>query len=265
MTQLADLKPESHDLVVVPEDMHVPENPGFLVHKMKFLRTPSIIRSGSFNMAFLDAFRSSVVARWFGLDDPLVEPGSLRDIDFDGYVDMSTIRVKNIPSPQEVKSEIVTGYMTGGRLHPNALSTLSTQPVDGEAKFFRHERNYETINRLDGQQKVVSPKGGLTVYVELDPAHKTFAFSYALCHNNDNFDKKIARDIAKGRFNSEDWYEVGNYDENISVLANIKNALYNMFYGDEAGFTKQGAVFTSISEKVNYYELELIYERIKTI
>jgi len=121
------------------------------------------------------------------------------------------------------------------------------------ATFFRHRR-FEDNNGI-------WPRGGVTFFIELNPSQGTFAFSYALCSLEDNFDKTIGRTIAKNRFDAGDWYEIKNYKEDIGVVDNIKEALHNLLYAvivDEETDT----VFSSLSDGMVECELKALFKRI---
>lgn len=84
-----------------------------------------------------------------------------------------------------------------------------------------------------------------------------------MCNNTDNFDYSKGRNIARGRFKAEQWYEVKNYDSDLSIVDNIGIALYNFMYNSDVNETKD-TMFSSTPEgdHVSYTELKEIYKRI---
>jgi hypothetical protein len=129
-------------------------------------------------------------------------------------------------------------------------------------KFWRYHRQNQVGKTAKGNPATgLEAKGGVAFYIELDPANKTFAFSYCLCHSNDNFNYATARHISKQRFDNDDWYEVKNYDGTRSVIENIGEAISNELYNREIDDTID-IVFSSLSERMKESELKLIYERL---
>lgn len=267
MTTLENLNPRPDDLVVVPEDMEVSAQAPFQVYRMKFLHQPSIIRSGGYSMGLLDTLAKTRFGAWLGNRAQEMQ---------DSVKNMGQPAV--IPEPNsEVQPRIVTGYMGNVQAHGGLPEIIIPQPEavvkkqeHQEAKvesFFRYVRFHEEIRRLGEQgeevQRVISPRGGIAFYIELDAANKTFAFSYALCHNNDNFNFQTARKICKGRFEAEQWFEVKNYDSEKSIVENISIALCNFLYNVDAD-KLTGPSFSSTPETqyVSLYELSLIYKGI---
>lgn len=229
---LSELKPRPNDLVVVPEGMEVPSDVPFLVYPMKFLWKPSIIRSGAYDMGVLERITSNSIAEWLGLSPAKMlkpNPYELTDL------------------PPSIKKEVE---------HAKQRQVLP--------RFFRYHRPLELNAQKDGEdgfKMVPAPRGGVAFLIELDAENRTFAFSYALCHNNDNFNFGIARKICSQRFASEDWYEVKNYDPEIGIMENISWALYNLLYNDKAD-DEADIVFSSLSDRMTECDMKQIYERL---
>jgi hypothetical protein len=282
MNQLNDLKPQPDDMVVVPEDIELEEPVGgfpFHVYRMKFLHKPSIIRSGGYSMSFLDSIANTSLAQFFGIK-PKESMKSIREEIFnhdeygqtlrgDSTYSMGTPATIPTDSVEAVEPKIVMGFMGDVKAHGGLPELKVPQPTVKEAvemkveTFFRHVRPNETLQTLSGPKEVVSPKGGVSFYIELDAANKTFAFSYALCNNNDNFDYERARLICKGRFEHDIWYEVQNYDGQMSIVENIGIAIHNFLYNSDS--TVEGLPsFSSTPEKdkVSIKDLKEIYKRI---
>lgn len=230
------------------------ENVGCSVYRMKYLLKPSIVRSGGFTMGFLEGLNTRTIAGWLGLRTQAVQPAQYRP-GILGPVEKST------PS---VETGVTQVTLQGGEVIPMkvvAWPELPETKVQIE-KFFRYVRTYDYVEKMDGLYPVsVSPRGGLAFYIELDVETNSFAFSYAICHETDNFCKKTARAICKGRFTADDWYEVENYDPSLGILENIEGALHKLLHNVKKGDTI-GPVFSSLSPKMKLYELEKIYERI---
>lgn len=250
MTDFLDLKPEDNDLVVVPIDTEIPTGLGFMVYKMKFLLTPSIIRSRSSNMNLFQ-FTNTHLNRWFNKGDS----GSTVAAADSGV----------LTALSDEFSDQVFEKMAEKDVSPISLSLIPVTPESELATFYRYARGIQTIKHSDGESWTVDPKGGVAFYVELDAANNGFTFAYALCHTDDNFCRKIARKISKQRYDSEDWYEVENYDPGLSVVTNIKIAIYNLLYAEDSGkleFDKTNVRFSSMSERYNVQDLTQIYKRI---
>lgn len=215
------LKPEPNDLVVIPEDFVLQSEPEFLVHRMKFLLTPSIIRSGSATMSFFENLSAGKILSWLTGMPELAKDAENENTKRKAVQDSE--RNKELP------------------------------------KFFRYSRPLDPKN-----DNTLGPKGGVTFYLELDAPNKTLAFSYSLCHHDDLFNRKTARHISKQRFENGDWYEIKNYDPDLSVTANIKNAINVLLSGVDCSKleVQELTQFSSVSDRVNQYELNMIFERI---
>lgn len=236
---ISELKPQPNDLLIVPLGTVIPKNAPFLVYQMKFLLTPSIIRSGAVNMSVLERLKTGVLSSWMG-SSPFAfgytKPGG------------SSLLI----SQQETRTEV------------SVVNTKSDETVrEVKGTFIPELPRFYRYARMKGRTpETVNAKGGVSFFIELDAEHKTFAFSYALCHTGDNFNKKVARELSKSRFDEDDWYEVGDYDPSIGIIENIKDALFNELYADAMGKPATGAKFTSLSESTCIYELSQIFERI---
>lgn len=227
-TEIADLKPDPTDLVVIPMDMAIPETVPFLVHRVKFLHKPSIIKSGYSTMNMLETYTPAVFKKWFGF---------LGD------------------TTSEKKTEEV--IVAKGQVIKTDEPYLPC--------FFRYTRLVAPVKNSVNNNWALNAKGGLTIFVELNPRDNAFAFSYAICSTEDNFSKELGRTIAKTRFMDDDWYEISGYDPKLSVLENIKIALKDLLASENKGIItnqKQGIHFSSLSEKMKFLELKQIYERI---
>ncbi len=265
MTDPESFDPLPGDLVVVPEGTKIPTGFPALVYHMKFLLTPSIIRTGSAMNLF--QFKNSHLGKWFGkgqstetLTVASAESGVLTALspDFSDTV-----------FEKMAEKDLDPLLMEKSHLEPRSDLSLVLQPVSPEvqlATFFRYARGMDVFRKPDGGESwAISPKGGVTFYVELDAANGCFAFAYSLCHSDENFCMKIGRHIAKQRFEYEDWYEVGNYDQGLSVVMNVKIAIHNLLYAGNSGklaVDKTNVVFSSLSERFNEDDMKLIYKRI---
>lgn len=262
------LNPQPDDLVVVPSDMEVPEGVPFMVHKMDYLHKPSIVRSGGFNMGFLDQFSFSNLAAWLGVQKQFMQRQSA------GSEETSSVFQEVKPGawlepggPQPEAGKEPAAEVSAVKTPPSLEEVLqNVQQARKEqsqeiAKFFRYSRPTETAKYLDGEKTVDAPRGGIAFYIELDPANKTFAFSYAICHNRDNFNYDIGRQISKGRFDSGDWHEVQNYDGSKSIVENITIAIFNELYNRSVDKTKEIS-FSSLSEKFSENDLREIYRKL---
>lgn len=243
-----NLVPEANDLLVIPEDMELTEAVPCPVHRMKYLHQPSIIRSGGYNMNSVNDISISTIARWLGrkVDDFLVKP---------------------LKALGATEAEFNMALNSGT---PEGLSGFEVLVAEQELRelptFYRHFRCYRGREYYDGLKTELLAKGGMTLYVELNPAEKTLAFSYSLCNTADNFDKNLGRLISKGRFEGDDWYEVANCQDSLDVVGNIASALYQLLYNPPKSDTIQaetkGPYFSSMSEKFKVQDMKQIFERL---
>ena len=253
---LDDLKPQKDDLLVVPYDMVLPEGLTCLVHRIKHLLTPSIIRSefgfggGKGVKGFFECL--SVVEMMKQL---LIEATPKKVSESQEKVDLMIY-----PSP-DVGLEIrVVPRITS--LEPR-YQDLDFGPMDWSGvreesepeSFFRHVRG-----------KKMSPKGGVTFFIELHPAdnERYFNFSYSLCSYEDNFNRKVGRNIAAHRMKHGDWYEVINYNHTLGITQNIRLAIQKHLQVLEEDGIMVTPSFSSMSNRTNDYELALISQRIET-
>lgn len=259
MTAPESFDPQPGDLVVVPEGTKIPTGFPAMVYQMKFLLSPSIIRTG--NAMNLFQFKKSHIGKWFSKNEQkepvVVAEKGLITVLSDDFSDMVF---------EELSAKDVNAALQN---HLEPRNTVNLAPINSEvelATFFRYARGTVFHQYCEGSvEEIIDPKGGVTFYVELDPENKCFAFAYSLCHSDENFCTKIGRHIAKQRFDNEDWYEVGNYDSDYSVVNNIKIAIHNSLYAGSYGKLdddKTNVVFTSLSERFNEGDLKTIYQRI---
>jgi hypothetical protein len=169
---------------------------------------------------------------------------------------MNEFIVKEPPVQQHIPTKTTSSVISQG---PSGKVTLIPKRI--LPRLWRYSRPTEEIEHLSGVAKRVLPKGGVAFYIELDPENKTFAFSYALCHTDENFNRSIARHISKQRFENDDWYEVKNYDGSKSIIENIGIAISNELYNRNIDDTMDIS-FSSLSDRMNETELKQIFERI---
>lgn len=241
------LQASPDDLVVVPDTLILTGEFPFMVHKVKFLNTPSIVRSRGFqSMSYMPSPTTGdpvSFAEWFG-----------NIIQRQGGIPES-------PLPTDI------GTRTGSLGEPVSVAKGEYIKEEKEdttlPKFFRYARNLQMSKHFP-EVAEFSPKGGVGFLFELDAANKTFAFSYALCHDEDNFDRAKARAILEHRFENEDWYEVKNYDFRFSLIDNVQAAITSLFTNQRTGLPAQedDIQFSSLSERMKERELKQIFERI---
>lgn len=262
MNLLDSLDPHPSDLVVVPMHMEVSSDVPFMIHKMKFLHNPSIIRSGASSMNLFE-FTNKHISNWLNKGQMSAKVISAEK----GIITELSPEFSDIVFERMSSLEPRSG-LDGSHIIQTPESTTKLVPVTPEVElstFYRYSRGVQTINRLGGPSFTVAPKGGVAFYIELDAANNCFAFSYALCHTEDNFCRKIARSISKQRFDSGDWYEIENYNPELAMLTNIKVAIWNLLYGQECDklqFDMTNIRFSSMSERTNEHDLKQIFERI---
>lgn len=262
--QISELQPQNGDLVVVPDNVEYVSDDDFYVHRMKFLNNPSIVKSRTTSMY---APNISLPGLPVGNTPGDISSWSKWFKSQPVFADwMSTLDRGFIPShnPEAEKSLEA--------LFSEKDSTIKVEFVKDETetyvpqKFFRHCRavHFTTLRMGDFQEFGLSAKGGLTFFIELDAPNETFAFSYAICHPDDNFSKKAACAIAKQRFESEDWYEIKNYNGKIGVVESIRIALGNILdkkpSQDMLQCTFPLPEFSSFSERMSLQDLHRIYK-----
>lgn len=264
--EIANLQPQPNDLVVIPHDMNCPKDMPFLTCRVKHLHKPSIVRSGSYGHVYsytagtprvenkpenkLDSNPSSVLS----LLDRILKAGIFQYPSF---------------TPGKLP-EFIEEPNGGGIVDMKEVSAKVGEIGKEELpKVFRYIRakEYWLDQQEDKIEARVSPKGGVAFYIELDAEHDSFAFSYALCHEKDNFSRAHARAVTSERFDNEDWYEVEGYDSDFSLVENIRVALGKLLQLDYtcgiiAPAIDNSIKFSSLSEKMSYRELKQIFERI---
>lgn len=223
--------PREDDLIVVPDTMDIPENPGFLVSKIKHLYSPSIIRSGG-GVHMLESLNTSK---------------------FSGKGILSMI------FGTKGSEETNTGNGSSG----TTSMTLSLETPSNPPRFLRHVRRYDPQHiSPDGDFPMLS-KGGLTFAVDIMPAENKFRFSYAICNDKDLFNKRTAGNICNGRLENLDYYEISFYETAMSITDNIEIALYKLLNNVFDDGTIQSPKFTMLSQRNNETELKKIHKIIK--
>jgi hypothetical protein len=61
-------------------------------------------------------------------------------------------------------------------------------------------RHLRPFTYVDGK-KVMSPKGGIVFYIHINQILGLLTYSWAICHPEENFNRKLGEKIATGRFN----------------------------------------------------------------
>ena len=136
-------------------------------------------------------------------------------------------------------------FPTQPETHPNLVFMQpNPQPTVGNPKaFLRYIRFVDELGKI-------TSFGGLTVYVHLDPANGKFQFSMGICSENDHFNKHLASVICKNRFDTGNFYEVSQYDPDISVLANIYGAMQRYLHPKEFNDTLPRPQITRVPNKL---------------
>lgn len=222
--------PREDDLIVVPDTMDIPENPGFLVSKIKHLYSPSIIRSGG-GVHMLESLNTSK---------------------FSGKGILSMI----FGTKGSEETDIGAGSGDIG----NTSMTLSLETPSNPPRFLRHVRRYD-LTCIDDIPML--SKGGLTFAVDIMPAENKFRFSYAICNDKDLFNKRTAGNICNGRLENLDYYEISFYETAMSITDNIEIALYKLLNNVFDDGTIQSPKFTMLSQRSNETELKKIHKIIK--
>jgi len=93
---------------------------------------------------------------------------------------------------------------------------------------FFHKRLYKNIQKLGGMSKQLDARGGVTFALDVLPLSQNLAelrsgesvmlsAGIALCSKKDNYNKKIGRNIAKGKLQSKSFQVVDINDKYISL------------------------------------------------
>lgn len=216
------------DLLVVPEGSLKEIPSEFDVCEIKYLHTPSILRvGGSIPMSVATNTTTT----------PKGKKGS------------STLSFipKLIEKLSAVLPQETVPSSNGGR-NTSEISRIYNQgSID---RFLRHVRRSSAIGDI-------SPKGGLTLAVELLPENK-LRFSYAICSKNDLFNKRAGRRISETRLDSKDFYEISNIDTKESIVNNILAAIEIYLTSPESGDKLTSPVFTKVSARVSIEDLKKI-------
>lgn len=89
-------------------------------------------------------------------------------------------------------------------------------------KLYRYVRPLELdLTRVELTSK---PTGGITFYFEIDQDKELLAFIGVICRDDENFNFKISKNIAKGRFD-KGLYGVISYNRELSLVDNVLRSL----------------------------------------
>jgi hypothetical protein len=89
-------------------------------------------------------------------------------------------------------------------------------------KLYRYVRPLELdLTRVELTSK---PTGGITFYFEINQQSELLCFTSVICRDDENFNFKISKAIAKGRF-EKGLYGVSIYNRNLSLVDNVLNGL----------------------------------------
>lgn len=147
-------------------------------------------------------------------------------------INMQIDSIKDVIRNSPVLSYIFKGALDGEKQTPSVAAAsldqvlggqeVATVEADAPTKFFRYSRGGDPKNEW-------RPKatGGLCFLIQLDPQNRQVVFSVSICHPRDRFERKVARKIAEHRFNGNYVYVLDNYDLEMPVLWNIKQAALN--------------------------------------
>lgn len=91
-----------------------------------------------------------------------------------------------------------------------------------QVELFRHMRPFNPNTNQ------VEPKGGITFFFHINQVLSKLTVTWAICHPDDNFDRKRGMQVAQGRFkkfyNSDyitDHILVMDYDRNLPLVDNV--------------------------------------------
>jgi len=89
-------------------------------------------------------------------------------------------------------------------------------------KLYRYVRPLELdLTRVELTSK---PTGGITFYFEIDQEKQLLSFIAVICRDDENFNFKISKNIAKGRFD-KGLYGVISYNRELSLVDNVMRSL----------------------------------------
>lgn len=225
--QLFDLNPHKDDLLVIPETMILEDegNLPFLIHRMKYLHKPSVVRTSGAYFMNAGTFSPRSILSWLGgKTTEANDPFSAND-------------------HQAGDLSQVLG---------NVIGIASSSRKDRRA-FYKHIRVY------DSKEVHLSCNSGATLYIEIDYEKRSLEFSFSLCHNRDHYNKSIGRKIAKARFDNgikycltDIWQQPG------SVVVDIEKAL-----ADVLGIrSSNGPTLNKMPDSASLFALDELYERI---
>lgn len=243
------------DLVVVPDGTVVPENPGCKVYVMKHLKEPSIIKHGYINMSNLNKINVRSILNWvFGRES---KPGVNQEVALASAKEEFMSLEEAIGIDQSIAESETTDVSKDLTARSTSLVGNGTLEVP---RFLRHVRPfYLHLKPKDGKFNLaqeVDPKGGFTAMIELYPAEKKMLFSYSVCSERDLFNRKVAGKICKSRFDSGDFYEIVNYDPNLSAIENIESAFGNYLTYDKGSDNITSPKFGRVSARISDKEID---------
>lgn len=111
---------------------------------------------------------------------------------------------------------------------------VAQEEVEPIFKFFRYVRPLDTHPKSVGR---LAPHGGISFYIELNPAMEEMKFSFTICRDDEAFVKQLARDQTQARFLNGEVYVIENYDRNSWVVDNIMFALHSYLGYEALSFT----------------------------
>jgi hypothetical protein len=89
---------------------------------------------------------------------------------------------------------------------------------------------------LDRFEIITQPTGGITFFFEIDQDNELLTFVPVICRDDDNFNYKISKDIATGRF-KKGQLTVIEYERNLSLVDNVVSFLSEGTYNDDQTLT----------------------------
>ncbi len=112
-----------------------------------------------------------------------------------------------------------------------------------------YKKDYVVLNRhvrlpdIGESDNIVSSKGGITFHIHINQLQQTLTYTWAQCHPDDNFCRKLGAKIAEQRFKGlskadrpNDLIQVIVYDRSLSLIGNIVMDLHYQ-YNNKIGKT----------------------------
>ena len=107
---------------------------------------------------------------------------------------------------------------------------------------------------LDRFEIITRPTGGITFYFQIDQEFEMLSYVPVICRDDDNFNFKISRNIALGRFNKGQ-YTTFEYRRGLSLVDNVVDWLSTGTFNDNTSITLKDRLNSIITNNTEAVEL----------